>query len=31
MYDDYGSLLSEAWSEPIVDTIVVKLRYRLGS
>ncbi len=31
MYDDYGGLLSEAWSEPIVDTIVVKLRYRLGS
>ena len=31
MYDDYGSLLSEAWSEPIVDTLVVKLRYRLGS
>ena len=31
MYEDYGSLLSEAWSEPIVDTIVVKLRYGLGS
>ena len=28
---DTGGLLTEAWSEPIVDTLVVKLRYRLGS
>ena len=31
LYDDFGGLLTEAWSEPIVDTLVVKLRYRLGS
>jgi hypothetical protein len=31
MFDDFGGLLTEAWSEPIVDTLVVKLRYRLGS
>lgn len=30
-FDDYSGLLSEAWSEPVVDTLVVKLRYRLGS
>jgi hypothetical protein len=24
-------LLQEAWSEPVVDTLVIKLRYRLGS
>lgn len=29
--DDYTGLLQEAWSEPVVDTFVVKLRYRLGS
>lgn len=28
---DYGNLLVEAWEEPIVDTLVVKLRYRFGS
>jgi hypothetical protein len=31
MFDDFGGLLTEAWSEPIVDTLVLKLRYRLGS
>lgn len=31
MFDDYGGLLQEAWSEPVVDTLVIKLRYRLGS
>ncbi|MDP1931798.1 MAG: DUF5916 domain-containing protein [Gammaproteobacteria bacterium] len=31
MFDDYGGMLVEAWNEPIVDTLVVKLRYRLGS
>lgn len=31
MFDDYGGLLVDAWNEPIVDTLVVKLRYRLGS
>ena len=30
-FDDYSGMLSEAWSEPVVDTLVVKLRYRLGS
>jgi len=30
-FDDYSGLLSEAWSEPVVDTLVIKLRYRLGS
>lgn len=29
--DDYTGLLQESWSEPVVDTFVVKLRYRLGS
>jgi len=31
MFDDFGGLLTEAWNEPIVDTLVLKLRYRLGS
>lgn len=31
MFDDYGGLLVEAWEEPVVDTLVVKLRYRFGS
>jgi hypothetical protein len=30
-FDDYTGLLTEAWSEPVVDTLVIKLRYRLGS
>lgn len=30
-YDDYPGLLQQAWQEPVVDTFVVKLRYRLGS
>ena len=30
-FDDYGSLLVEAWQEPIVDTLVLKIRYRFGS
>jgi len=28
---DFGSLLSDAWSDQIVDTIVFKLRYRFGN
>ena len=31
MFDEYGGMFMEAWNEPIVDTLVVKLRYRLGS
>lgn len=31
MFDDYGGLLVEAWEEPIVDTVAIKLRYRFGS
>jgi len=31
MFDDYGGMFVEAWNEPIVDTLVVKLRYRIGS
>ena len=30
-FDDYSGLLVEAWQEPVVDTIVIKLRYRFGS
>ena len=30
-FDDYTGLLHEAWTEPVVDTLVIKLRYRLGS
>lgn len=30
-FDNYSGLLSEAWSQPVVDTLVIKLRYRLGS
>ena len=30
-FDDYTGLLLEAWREPVVDTLVIKLRYRLGS
>jgi hypothetical protein len=30
-FDDYGNLLLDAWDQPIVDTIAVKLRYRFGS
>ncbi|XOV88322.1 MAG: DUF5916 domain-containing protein [Pseudomonadota bacterium] len=29
--DSFGSLLRASWSERLVDTLVVKLRYRLGS
>ncbi len=29
--DDFGSLLVDALSEPIIDVLVVKLRYRFGS
>jgi len=28
---DYQDLLFDAWSERITDTVVIKLRYRLGS
>jgi hypothetical protein len=28
---EFGSLFSDAWSDPIVDTIVFKLRYRFGN
>jgi hypothetical protein len=31
MFDEYGGMFMEAWNEPIVDTLVVKLRYRIGS
>lgn len=30
-FDDYTGLLHQAWTDPVVDTLVVKLRYRLGS
>tara|TARA_R110002072_G_scaffold4663_8_gene32658 strand:- start:40228 stop:42633 length:2406 start_codon:yes stop_codon:yes gene_type:complete len=30
-FDEYGGLLQQAWSDPVVDTLVIKLRYRLGS
>lgn len=30
-FDEYSGLLQSAWTDPVVDTIVVKLRYRLGS
>jgi hypothetical protein len=30
-FDEYSGLLQSAWSDPVVDTIVVKLRYRFGS
>jgi hypothetical protein len=30
-FDDYGNLLIDAWDQPIVDTLAVKLRYRFGS
>jgi hypothetical protein len=30
-FDEYAGLLQSAWTDPVVDTIVVKLRYRLGS
>lgn len=30
-FDDYSGLLVEAWQEPVVDTVAVKLRYRFGS
>lgn len=30
-FDDYTGLLQQAWTEPVVDTLVIKLRYRLGS
>jgi len=29
--EDFGSLLTGAWSDPIVDTVVLKLRYRFGN
>jgi len=29
--DELSSLLSRAWSEPVIDFLVIKLRYRLGS
>ena len=28
---DFGSLLSDAWSDPIVHTVLFKLRYRFGN
>jgi hypothetical protein len=31
MFDEFTGLFREAWNEPVVDTLVVKLRYRLGS
>lgn len=31
LFDEYTGLLSESWQDPVVDTLVVKLRYRLGS
>lgn len=31
MFDEYGGMFMEAWNEPVVDTLVVKLRYRIGS
>lgn len=30
-FDDYPGLLQKSWQEPVVDNIVIKLRYRLGS
>lgn len=30
-FDEYTGLLQQAWTDPVVDTLVVKLRYRLGS
>lgn len=30
-FDDYTGLLHQAWTDPVVDTLVVKLRYRFGS
>lgn len=30
-FDEYTGLLQDAWTEPVVDTLVIKLRYRLGS
>jgi hypothetical protein len=30
-HDDFGTLLTDAWSEPIVDVFTIKLRYRMGS
>jgi hypothetical protein len=29
--DDFGELLSEAWTDALIDVFVIKLRYRLGS
>ncbi|MDK1024563.1 MAG: DUF5916 domain-containing protein [Gammaproteobacteria bacterium] len=29
--EDFGTLLTDAWTEKIVDVFIVKLRYRLGS
>jgi hypothetical protein len=29
--NDFSELLSDAWTEPLIDIFVVKLRYRLGS
>lgn len=29
--EDFGTLLSEAWTNKIVDVLVIKLRYRLGN
>jgi len=30
-FDEYSGLLQNAWTDPVVDTLVIKLRYRLGS
>jgi len=30
-FDEYSGLFERAWSEPVVDSLVVKLRYRFGS
>jgi hypothetical protein len=30
-FDDYSGMFAEAWSEPVLDTLVVKLRYRFGT
>ncbi|MEX2327707.1 MAG: DUF5916 domain-containing protein, partial [Pseudomonadales bacterium] len=30
-HEDFGDLIRDSWTEPLVNTFVVKLRYRLGS
>lgn len=29
--EDFTDVFQDAWDDPLVDTVVVKLRYRLGS